>query len=79
MATKREYLVGLGLAKANTRGRFSKAGVEALAKAEAEGVVFDEAKPAGDASVRVEPSTDGATVPSQTDGAAVESTETATV
>lgn len=41
MATKREYLVGLGLAKAG-RGRFSKEALEALAEAEASGTVFDE-------------------------------------
>lgn len=41
MATKREYLVGLGLAKPG-RGRFSKEANEALAAAEASGVVFDE-------------------------------------
>lgn len=41
MATKREYLVEKGLAKAG-RGRFSKEAVAALAAAEAEGIVFDE-------------------------------------
>lgn len=41
MATKREYLVGLGLAKEG-RGRFGKDALAALAKAEAEGIVFDE-------------------------------------
>lgn len=43
MPTKREYLAGLNppLAKPG-RGRFSKEAVEALATAEAAGVVFDE-------------------------------------
>lgn len=41
MATKREYLVGKGLAKPG-RGRFSKEANDALAAAEAAGVVFDE-------------------------------------
>lgn len=39
MQTKRDYLVGLGLAKPG-RGKFSNAAKEALAKAEAEGVKF---------------------------------------
>lgn len=41
MQTKREYLVGLGLAKPG-RGKFSNAAKEALAKAEAEGVKFSD-------------------------------------
>lgn len=41
MATKREYLIGKGLAKPG-RGRFSKEANEALAAAVAAGVVFDE-------------------------------------
>lgn len=41
MATKREYLAGLGLAKPG-RGRFSKEAVAALEAAVASGVVFDE-------------------------------------
>ncbi len=41
MATKREYLIDLNLAKPG-RGRFSRAALDALAKAESEGVVFDE-------------------------------------
>lgn len=41
MATRREYLIDLNLAKPG-RGRFSREAVEALTKAEAEGVVFDE-------------------------------------
>jgi hypothetical protein len=41
MATKREYLVTLGLAKEG-RGKFSAAAHAALAEAEAQGVVFDE-------------------------------------
>lgn len=41
MASKREYLIDLNLAKPG-RGRFSRAALDALAKAEAEGVVFDE-------------------------------------
>jgi hypothetical protein len=41
MATKRDYLVGLGLAKPG-RGRFSKEATEALAAAEAAGQIFDE-------------------------------------
>lgn len=46
MQTKREYLVNLGLAKANARGRFSLEAKEALVKARAEGVTFsDDNKP----------------------------------
>jgi len=46
MTTKREYLVGLGLAKEG-RGKFSNAAKEALVKASAEGIVFSDAeKPA---------------------------------
>jgi hypothetical protein len=41
MATKREYLITLGLAKEG-RGKFSNDALAALAKAVAEGVVFDE-------------------------------------
>lgn len=41
MQSKRDYLVGLGLAKAG-RGKFSNAGKEALAKAEAEGMKFSD-------------------------------------
>jgi len=46
MATKREYLAGLTppLAKPG-RGRFSAAAKDALAEAEARGVVFDDAAP----------------------------------
>jgi len=42
---KREWLVRKGLAKANSRGRFSTAAKEALRKAEADGVVFDTSAP----------------------------------
>ena len=41
MATKREYLISLGLAKEG-RGRFSREALDALAKAEADGMIFDE-------------------------------------
>ena len=41
MATQREYLVSLGLATPG-RGRFSNAAKEALAKAIAEGKIFDD-------------------------------------
>lgn len=41
MQSKREYLVGLGLAKPG-RGKFSNAAKEALAKAEAEGMKFSD-------------------------------------
>jgi len=45
LQTRREYLIGLGLAKPG-RGKFSKAANEALAKARAEGIVFsDDDKP----------------------------------
>lgn len=44
MATKREFLKARGLAKGE-RGRFSAKALEALAQAEADGVVFDEVKP----------------------------------
>jgi hypothetical protein len=47
MATKREYLVGLGLAKPG-RGRFSADAKAALAKAEAEGTVFSDGKDASE-------------------------------
>lgn len=49
MQTKREYLVGLGLAKEG-RGKFSNAAKEALAKAEASGMKFSDAT--GPAPVR---------------------------
>lgn len=42
MQSKRDYLVGLGLAKPG-RGKFSNAAKEAIAKAEAEGVKFADA------------------------------------
>lgn len=42
MATKREWLAEKGLAKAGARGKFSKVAHEALVKAVADGVVFDE-------------------------------------
>lgn len=45
MVTKREYLISLGLAK-DTRGRFSREGLAAIAKAEAEGTVFEDAQSA---------------------------------
>ena len=45
MATRREYLVSLGLAKEG-RGRFSQAAKDALAKAENDGMVFDDPAPA---------------------------------
>lgn len=41
MQTKREYLVGLGLAKPG-RGKFSNDGKAAIAKAEAEGMKFSD-------------------------------------
>lgn len=41
MQTKREYLIGLGLAKEG-RGKFSNAAKEALVKAEANGVKFSD-------------------------------------
>lgn len=41
MQTKRDYLVGLGLAKPG-RGKFSNAGKEAIAKAEGEGMKFSD-------------------------------------
>lgn len=41
MLSKREYLVGLGLAKPG-RGKFSNAAKEALSKAEAEGMKFSD-------------------------------------
>lgn len=44
MATQREYLVSLGLAQP-TRGRFSTVAKEALAKAIAEGMQFDDLAP----------------------------------
>lgn len=45
MTTRREYAASLGLAKPNTRGRLSKEAHEAIAKAEADGMVFtDNAK-----------------------------------
>ena len=47
MATKREYLVSLGLAKAG-RGRFTTEALAVLAKAESEGIVFSDGKVASD-------------------------------
>lgn len=44
MQTKREYLVSLGLAKPG-RGKFSGAGKEALAAAEAKGMSFSDTAP----------------------------------
>lgn len=44
MGSKREWLVSQGLAKPG-RGKFSNAAKEALAKAEAEGIVFSDAAP----------------------------------
>jgi len=44
MQTKRDYLVGLGLAKPG-RGKFSNAAKEAIAKAEAEGMTFADTAP----------------------------------
>jgi hypothetical protein len=51
--TKREYLVSLGLAKEG-RGKFSKAGLEELAKAEADGMSFDDNKPKAPAAPKPE-------------------------
>jgi hypothetical protein len=45
MATKREYLIGKGLATEG-RGRFSLAAKEELRMAELAGVTFDDEKPA---------------------------------
>lgn len=44
MQTKRDYLVGLGLAKAG-RGKFSNAAKAALVEAEAKGVKFSDGEP----------------------------------
>jgi hypothetical protein len=44
MATKREYLIGKGLATEG-RGRFSLAAKEELRMAELAGVTFDDEKP----------------------------------
>lgn len=49
MATQREYLVSLGLAKPS-RGRFSKEAKAALAKAVEEGMTFTDTKEAPQAS-----------------------------
>lgn len=62
MATQREYLVGLGLAKPG-RGKFSKEAHAALAEAVANGVTFDE--PAYKAPKVKEVATEGADAPSQ--------------
>ena len=42
MTTRREWLAERGLARPNSRGRFSKDATEALNKAVASGVVFDD-------------------------------------
>lgn len=42
MPTKREYLAGLGLAKAAGRGRFSRDALKELARATKAGITFDE-------------------------------------
>lgn len=41
MTTKRDYLIGLGLAKPG-RGKFSNAAKDAIAKAEADGTIFSD-------------------------------------
>lgn len=53
MATKREYLVGLGLAQPG-RGRFSREALTAIAEAESQGTVFDEPVKAVSKGVSVE-------------------------
>lgn len=63
MQTKREYAASLGLAIAGARGKFSKAAVEAIAKAEAEGMKFADSstgasKPAVVGKTKVERSAD---------------------
>ena len=71
MATKREYLIGLGLAKPG-RGRFSKEANDALVAAAAAGVTFDEPVkvPAAKAVT-----TEGADAPSQSPRPTSESSE----
>jgi hypothetical protein len=54
MQTRREYLVGLGLAKEG-RGKFSTAAKEALDKAIAEGVVFADTVAPTEKSVPAKP------------------------
>lgn len=58
MQSKREYLVGLGLAK-DGRGKFSNAAKEALVKAEASGMTFSDInkviKPTGASAIPAEP------------------------
>ena len=54
MQTRREYLVGLGLAKPG-RGRLSLAGKEALAKAKAEGMRFSDDETTGPSAPAREP------------------------
>lgn len=41
MTTRRDYLIGLGLAKAG-KGKFSNAAKDAIAKAEADGTIFSD-------------------------------------
>lgn len=54
MQTKRDYLVGLGLAKPG-RGKFSNAAKEALAKAEASGMKFSDTGPTKNARPETAP------------------------
>lgn len=62
MQTKRDYLVGLGLAKPG-RGKFSNAAKEALAKAEAEGMKFSDAAPKATGPVKTDEPTTKVTAP----------------
>jgi hypothetical protein len=45
VTTKRDYAASLGLAVAGARGRLSREAHDAIAKAEANGMVFDDVKP----------------------------------
>jgi hypothetical protein len=54
VTTRREYAASLGLAKPNTRGRLSKEAHEAIAKAEAEGMVFTD-QPKAKGGLVIEP------------------------
>lgn len=69
MQTKRDYLVGLGLAKPG-RGKFSNAAKEALAKAEAGGMKFSDTGPTKNTRPETAPTENATKNPVRTESAA---------
>lgn len=65
MQSKRDYLVGLGLAKPG-RGKFSNAGKQAIAEAEANGMRFSDSVPETPAVVKGSGKTTTSHVPAPT-------------